>query len=224
MDPHLSRYYTFVKPILTNQKVKNYANLAFSIFTTIIFSFFAIRPTISTIIGLQKSIDEEKQILVSLEQKLVSIEEGRLNLNNIPNSTTQKMRSLLPDSPTIPSFVSFLNTIAKNVDASISGLQIQPTTLTSAADPKLPQVEKEIEFTFNVQTTYQKLEYILEAMFSSPRLIKITSLNITKLQDSNLATSISGRFYYLTNEEAPPTNPNAAPPPAINQTEPQLLK
>jgi Tfp pilus assembly protein PilO len=197
MNPKNSPYYTYIKPLMKNQYVKNYAGMAFAIITIIIFGFFAIRPTISVIIGLQKSISDQKAILLSLEEKSATLETARTNLQNLNPQTITKMNNLLPSNTDLAPLIEYLNSLANTSNASISALQFQPVPLTPSDSQSTSTTIQDVDLTFNLQGTYAQFQYIIQNLTKGPRLLEIQNLNLTRTNDNILILSVNAKAYFI---------------------------
>lgn len=200
MGPKQSRYYTYIRPIMRNKFARTYSSLIFSIITISIFSFYAIRPTVTTILSLQKSIEEQNQVLKSLEEKVNNLVQGKKNYDEIPVSTKDKLNSLIPDNTDLPGLINSLTFAAEDAEATISGLQFQPIDVL----PPNNQISKnaqvnEVDFTLNVQGDFTGLMKLLSTLKRLDRLIKINSINFTQPLDGALVMSVVGKAYYLKN-------------------------
>ncbi len=198
MNPQYSRYYTYVKPLVTNPYVRTYSTLIFSLIAITFFSLFAIRPTVKTIFGLQKSIEEQKQVLNQLIQKSQDLETGRRNFQSIDSNPKDSVDTLLPNKTNLPRFIDQLSLLALQNQASISGLQFQPleindSTPSNTANPSL----QEISFTFNAQGKYNQIVGLLDSLSLANRLLSIDLVNLTKNDQGIISMSINGKAYYL---------------------------
>lgn len=192
-----SRYYVYIKPVISNKYVKSFAPYIFSLLSLIIFIVFAIRPTITTIIELQKSIEDNKTVLLTLDQKAKYLTDGKRNLENMDPAIKNKINAKLPSYPAVSNLISSLQTSATN-SASISALQIQPVTIyTNTTDQKAQQKLEELIFSFNTQGSYAGLITVLDNLTKSSRLINLTSAVFNKTVEGGTNLSISGKGYYL---------------------------
>lgn len=200
MNPRKSRYYTYVRPVIKNRFVKTYSSLIFSLITISIFSYYAIRPTVTTILSLQKSIQEQTTVLNTLKEKVNNLVEGKRNYENIPLPVKDKIEALVPDNPALPSLINSLTTAARTAEASISGIQIQSVTLENPNTrlSKAAQINQ-IDFVFNTQGSFSDLMELLSSIKRADRLITITSINFGQSSDAYLSMSVSGKAYYLKN-------------------------
>lgn len=192
-----NKYYTYIKPVIGNQYVKSTAPYVFSVLAIIIFIIFAIRPTVLTIIGLQKNLQDNQQVLGVLEQKSRDLTDGKRNLDNLDPSIKTKINSKLPDNPGVALLINDLQ-IAATRNASISALQIQPVTIyTNSPDNLVKKNLNEVLFSFNVHGSYSDLLATLDNLSKSSRLINLTNVVLNKNSEGSIGMSVSGKAYYL---------------------------
>lgn len=200
MNPNRNRYFTYIRPIIRSKFVKTYSSLIFSLITIAIFSYYAIRPTVTTILSLQKSIDEQTSVLNTLKEKVNALVSGKQNYENIPLPVKNKLNTLIPDNPALPDLINSLSFASKTADATISGIQIQPVTL-EASKTQLSKTAKvsEIDFNFNTQGSFANLMKLLSLIKRSDRLMTINSVHFNQPDDSSLVMSVTAKAYYLKN-------------------------
>lgn len=196
-DSRYARYYVYIKPVIGNKYVKSTAPYIFSVLAITIFIIFAIRPTILTIINLQKTIQDSEQVLNTLEQKSRDLTEGKRNLDNLDQSIKTKINTRLPDNATVALLINDLQ-IAATKNASISALQIQPVTIyTNSSDSAIKKNLGELLFSFNVQGSYADLLSTLDNLSKSERLINLTGVVLNKSAEGAIGMSVNGKAYYL---------------------------
>lgn len=192
-----SRYFTYVKPLVRLPIVRTYGTTIFTIIAAAIFVFFAIKPTVETILILQKKLDDSNQVLEKLQKKAEGLSLGKQNYDNLDPSIKNRIQAAIPDSVELKSVIQTLEGTARTHDATISALQIQPQIL----EPKLGNlvgILSETNFTFNIEGRYQNLISILQDLATSSRLISIDNLSITKsTEGAGVIMSISGKAWYL---------------------------
>lgn len=200
MNPKTSRYYTYIRPALRSKFARTYSPLIFSLITIAIFSYYAIRPTVTTILSLQKSIDEQTSILNRLQEKVRSLSAGKQNYEGIDQDIRAKLANLIPNSPELPQLINSVNYIARQSEASISGVQFQTVKLENKKNllnrdaPITP-----VDFTLIAQGSYANLMRLLTQIKRIDRLISITSINFAQPSDADLIMSVNARAYYLKN-------------------------
>lgn len=194
-----SHYYTYIKPVAENKVLRSVAPYIFSLITIIILVIFAIRPTISTILNLQKNITDSQQVLQTLEKKAQDLIEGKKNYENLPPETKLKIEAAVPDKPKVTSVISSLENSSKP-QASASALQIQPLTLIdekTQGEKKAKLSLGEVDFSYNVSGSFIDLLKTIQNINHSPRLMQINNATINKQPSNSTVLSITGKAYYL---------------------------
>lgn len=176
-----SRYATYIKPLTRLPIIKTYGSTIFTLFTITIFIFYAIKPTIETILVLQKKLENSTKVLEKVNQKSKDLSLAKQNYEQLDQTIKDKIETLIPDTVTLKSIIQSLEQTAITHQASISALQIQPLTVETKSD-KLGTLT-EIGFTLNTEGEYQNLILLLQELRSSPRLISIDSVSVSKLSE-----------------------------------------
>ncbi|MBI2022190.1 type 4a pilus biogenesis protein PilO [Candidatus Daviesbacteria bacterium] len=198
MVPQYSRYYIYIKPVFQSKVVKTYGTLVFSLFTITMFGLFAIRPTLTTIIALQRSIKEQQAVLDKLNGKIETLSLGKKNFENLSPESKTKIFTLLPNSTSLPTLVDELSALALEKQASISGLQFQPVDLKSISKELSKEAKlQNIEFTINLQGSYPQLTDYINSLTKLNRLITIKSVGFNKPAGGNLTVSINAKAYFI---------------------------
>lgn len=200
MNPRKSRYYTYVRPIMRNKFAKTYSSLIFSLITISIFSYYAIRPTVTTILSLQKSIVEQNLIVKTLDKKVADLVAGKQNLDNIPQPVQTKLKNLIPSNPALPQLINSLSFAIDDAEATISGIQFQPVVLETKVLPASKSATlQEVPFTMNVQGDFPNLMEVLTILKRLDRLVSVTSINFTRPPESELMMTVAGKAYFIKN-------------------------
>lgn len=192
-----SRYFTYIKPITKLPIVKNYGSTIFSLLVITILIYFAIKPTVETILILQKKIADADAVLQKVTQKANNLSLGQKNYDNLDQNIKDKISAAIPDSINLKSVSQTLERAARNHEASVSALQIQPLIIETKIADKLG-ILTEVKFTFNTEGSYSNLTALLQDLKASNRLISIDSLSLSKTSDGKaLILSLSGKAFYL---------------------------
>jgi len=191
-----SRYFTYIQPIAKHPIVKAYGTAIFTVIALVVFIIFAIKPTLETVLVLQKRLEEDQKVLAKINQKAEDLSLAKTNYQNLNAQVKEKIQTSIPDSVNLKTLTGSLENTAKANQASISALQVQPLIIESSAT-NTSKLE-EITFTFNVEGSYSNLIKILRAIQNQTRLISIDNLIINKVESNqNLLMSVSGKAYYL---------------------------
>lgn len=200
MQSKYSRYYTYVKPIARNKFVRSYATTIFNLIAISIFALYAIRPTVITILALQKSVNEQKNILTSVVEKRESLAKGRANYESLDPSVKTKLANLIPNQPDLPVISAVLGSLITRYEATVAGIQFQPVTLEPLnTNPNKTAAIQETELSFSIQGTYNQLGGILESLKKIERLISIKSISMNRLDGGMILMVVNAKAYYLKN-------------------------
>ena len=192
-----SKYFTYIKPVTKLPIVKNYGPTIFTLLTITILVFFAIKPTVETILVLQKKLANSSEVLQKITQKADNLSLGKKNYDNLEQNIKEKIAATIPDTVNLKSTIQALEQSAKAHEASISALQIQPLTIDTKVNNQVGSLS-DIAFTFNVEGDYKNLIALLQDLALSSRLISLDSLSLSKANEgTGLIMSISGKAYYL---------------------------
>lgn len=192
-----SRYFTYIKPIGKLPIVRTYGATIFTLLVVVIFILFAIRPTVETILILQKKLEDSNSILEKITQKANDLTAGKQNYDNLDQTIKTKISDAIPDDVNLKTLVQTLEQSAIAHEASISALQIQPLVLEVKNGTRLGK-SADISFTFNVEGTYPELLALLQDLRTSSRLISIETLSLSKVSEGlGLIMSITGKAYYI---------------------------
>ena len=192
-----SKYFTRIKPLTRLPIVRTYGSTIATLLVMVIFIIYAIKPTVETILVLQKKLEDSKQVLEKVNQKANNLSAGKANYEKLDSSIKTKLAAAIPDTVNLKLLIQTLEQISLSHQASISALQIQPLVLETKSDNTVGTLS-EVLFTFNVEGNYKNLISLLGDLKGSARLISIDSLSLSKLSEgAGLIMSISGKAYYL---------------------------
>lgn len=195
------RYYTYIEPVISDPIVRSYFSVVASLILTSLFVFFALSPTLTTILGLVRKIDDQKQTIGAMDKKIDDLITAQDSY-----STFQPRLSALSDAlPEIAIPESTINSIYKAASASgvaISGLQFGDISVsTSSAVPVKNSAGvvtnnsvQSVEFSLVVTGTQEKIEAYLANLEHMPRMIKITSLSFGSKKG---IVTVSAKSFYL---------------------------
>lgn len=216
IDPkRYSRYYTYVKPIISDPVVTGYFGLVASVLLCAFFIIFAVSPTISTILGLTKKIDEQKQLIKSMDAKISSLITAQENYSQI-EPFINLLYLALPKSALPQDIINGVVPSASISAVSVSSLQISAAQL-AGQEPKsaqnIPAEGKNTEdisvdvpkTLFSVGTTgiAANLRQFASRLQNLSRIITLSEMSIVRNElsegssQNTLSSDIKGAVYYL---------------------------
>lgn len=192
-----SRYFSFIKRFSKFPIVKDYGPTIFTLLISTILIFFAIKPTVETILVLQKKLVKSEEILQKVTKKANDLSLGKTNYDNLDQSIKAKIAAAITDTVSLKTLTQTLEETAKIHAASISALQVQPLVIDVKDESKIGSLA-EASFIFNTEGSYENLVAFLQDLKVSGRLISIDTLTMAKANEgSTLIMSLSGKGYYL---------------------------
>ncbi|MBI4039779.1 type 4a pilus biogenesis protein PilO [Candidatus Daviesbacteria bacterium] len=195
-EPKYSRYYTFIKPVVENKLVRSFAPLIFSLITIAILAVFAIRPTVATILSLQKEINQDSLVLNQLQTKGKNLELGQKNYDALSQNTRQKIENYLPSQTGLTQLMQNLATTLPQT-ASASAIQIQPLTLSSTPAPGSKPSLGEVNFSYSVNGDFTQLQNILQQLTRLPRLASIVGVVFNKQGDAPTNMTVNAKAFFI---------------------------
>lgn len=196
------KYYKALEPKLEKPKNKAYTTIIFSFLVVSLFGWYAIRPTIQTILLLKREIKDKTELSKKMEEKIAALIEAQ--------AYYQEIEPLLPAIdqalPQIPDAIPILMQI-RNL-ASMSA-----TTITNIQLPSVPIMGQEIlpgskgvinpsanatkkqqtfDISLSIRGPYSNIHAFIEGLTYMRRLVTIDSIAIIPSLSDTISTS-SGR-------------------------------
>lgn len=185
-----------------------YLELILSLTTIIIFSAFAIKPTVLTIIELNNEIGNKENIIISLNQKIENLKSATLVLQN-QSARLNLIDEAIPKSSNLDTLIIQLEKLAINHQVEI--LNIASTDLfllgesnkkVKAGDLKdLPGEADELNLTISITGSYQNIFDFLKSIENLRRPIKIDTfiINATNSTDNSkiIVLTLTGRLPFI---------------------------
>lgn len=192
-----SRYFTRIKLITKYPIIKNYAPAVFTLLTISVLTLFAIKPTVETILVLQKELENEEEVLRKVMQKANDLSLGKENYDNLDQNIKFRIMNAVPDNINLKTVIQILEESAKIHNASVSALQIQPFIVEAEKTDQIGTLS-EVSFLFNTEGDYNNLIALLSDLKKSSRLMSIDGLSMSKSNEgTSLIMSLTGKAYYL---------------------------
>lgn len=187
--------------------LRMFLEIILSLATIIIFTIFALKPTVITIVELVKEINNKKATIESLDKKISDLELAQdayvENLNSIP-----AIESAVPDAPSPDVFSAQVEALAANSSVRILGLSIGEVALVGREEKKaapselkpFPLEAQELTVSISAAGTYQDLMLFIEKLENGRRPIKMDVLGVNTTQndlEQVISVIISGRIPFL---------------------------
>lgn len=217
-DPRLANNYVQDIRRLYQQQpgIKITLQLLLSVFTVAFFTFFAIRPTLSTITTLLRRIEDQKEVDVRLDTKIVQLLEAQNELT--ANETDLPLINLaIPQAPDLEGFARRLEVLAVEENSELASLQFQAiplvgtqTSLESSAGTRATRNDGNFSatFDFTLNGTQESILSFLRKLETIDRAVAVTKIIFTRptLQQQSffsLTATGKGTIYYQPLAQTP---------------------
>lgn len=191
------RYAQSLAPLITKPKNRAYTTTILSFLVVSLFLWYAIRPTVQTILSLRREIQDSEGVNKQMEDKISALVEAQALYQQV-GDRLHLIDEAMPKGPEEIPFLLQLQRIASNSGAIISGIQASQTSIenTDATVPGAlrnnnPEIQPS-KITISVDGRYASLQSFLESLLNMRRLVSITSFSLVPNGlDSRAATQSS---------------------------------
>jgi Tfp pilus assembly protein PilO len=196
------RYYRSLEPILEKPRNRVYTAVIFSFLAISLFAWYAIRPTIQTIIYLRREISDKSVLDKQMEQKIANLIEAQANYENIKDQL-QLLDEAIPLNPDTLDAISQLQNLISTSGATISAIRVASVPLVAAGDEnaktKTTQPSHSYSINLTVDGRYSDLEQYLQEIINMRRILTVDQLSILPDKDTtSQSSSESGSLLRLT--------------------------
>jgi len=184
-----------------------YTTVAFTFLTVSLFAWYAIRPTLQTILYLRREIADKLEVNQKMEDKITALIEAQSALSQI-ESNLPVLEEALPSGPDVVTLLGQLASLAQISEASLSSARtsdvpVDGEAATTSAVQK-PGEPHELSLTITVIGTYETLQSFLNGMINMRRIVAVDSISFTPdttsaalLGNSTLQLAIRVRSFYM---------------------------
>jgi Tfp pilus assembly protein PilO len=201
--------------------IRAYFSLIASLFALSFFGAFAIRPTVNTIVELQKKITDASFTNQKLQEKINALSEAQTQYSLV-QADLPIVFSALPKDPDFSSLLKQIENIAVASGVSVTGIQFQSVLLFDTkktestlsaltqtisqeqTNPSLAAVPPSLDltpisFSLSLRGGYPNIKAFLTSLSHLSRLIDVNSFNISNSQSGIAELTINMQtkaFYY----------------------------
>lgn len=180
------KYYQSLEPLIAKTSSKAYTTVVFSFLAVSLFGWYAIRPTLQTILYLQREIADKTVLNKQMEDKISALIEAQAYYQEI-EPLLPAVDQALPIRPDGVPIAIQLRNLASYSGVLITTLQI-PTIPLLGADPQenkapngtVPPI-KESPFTvsISVQGGYAQIRSFLDGIINMRRIMSIYGITLS---------------------------------------------
>jgi len=187
----LTKYFNIVD--FKEERTQKFTTLVLTLAALSILGLFAINPTLSTIVRLQKELEDSKLVDLRLTEKIN-------NLSSLSQEyTTLKLDlpivfAAIPQTPEAPLLIAQIQAAAANSNVILINTQ------TFQVEIEKPGIEKRyssFSFSLTADGQYQNLLQFLSTITNMERVVSVDIITITKKTgDTNLQLTFKGSAFF----------------------------
>ncbi len=188
------KYYERIRPFVEKRRNQSYTATILSFLAIALFGLYAVRPTIQTIIYLQREIADKTQVNRKMEEKIAALIEAQANYQ-AASERLALVTAALPDNPEATQLLSELKKLADATHASLSAVSVPGVPLviekTPQAKPDSKKQQVNFETTILVSGGYPAIKAFLDGIIELRRLVTIDGLTIALVKDEQQTESLT---------------------------------
>jgi Tfp pilus assembly protein PilO len=187
-------------PYLESERSQKFFGVVLTLCALSFFGFFAINPTVSTILKLRKEVDDSQIVISKLETKIKNLTELRKQYFNLQKdlSTITNAITIYPDAPIL---FGQIQSIAQTSGITIKKLQNSEVEILKSNKGTNKRFYS-YSFTVAGSGAYENISKFLDTITSMERIVNIDSFsmeNVTSKEDNSLEFTIQGLAFFKSN-------------------------
>lgn len=191
--------YLSLAPDFKNEKTQKFTTAILTISASIILAIFAVSPTLSTIAGLQKQLNDSKFVEQKLQQKINDLSTLQQKYQSLQNDLPVVYEAV-PTSSQLPLLLADM--LGAGSDSSVTIINFQTFQVEISRTAIQNKKYSSFDFTVTAQGDYQNLLTFLDKIVNFQRLITINQISIAKTTGINvtsLQVTVKGTAYFKEN-------------------------
>lgn len=181
-------------PFIQSEKTKNYSTVIFFFLVLSVFGWYAIRPTVQTILYLQREITDKTETDKKMDEKIAALIEANSAYENAQN-LLPALSEAIPPSAEALDLVGQIQRLAANKGVWITAVQMSNVPLASGSAEGVNQGKKraDLPIIFTVEGAYLSVIEFLQGLISMRRLVTIHTLSLSPAKSVSQAATTSAR-------------------------------
>lgn len=192
------RFFTNLNKLYGQKKIRTYTSLIFSLITTSFFLLFAIKPTIITIAGLIKKIEDQKQVSQTLQQKINDLDSAKKQYLSTQNDL-YLINQALPEENQISLLVKQIEALIRRSNVNIDSVQFGKTVFQEKQNEEKSENPIPITINLTISGNYLNLKSFLHSLDTLRRIINTDGFQFNKEKEEKdkLVLSIKSKTFFL---------------------------
>lgn len=185
--------YLELLPAFKEERTQKFTTLILTLISLSFFGLIAINPTISTIIKLNKELEDSRLVDAKLTEKINNLTSLQENYNRL-QPDLPIILSAIPKNPEVPLFAAQVQAVAQASNINIDSLQTFEVGVSN-----IPSARGFSSFSFALvaEGSYNDISNFLTSLSTMQRIVGIDILSLTKKTGGNiLQLTLKGRTFF----------------------------
>ncbi len=186
---HRRRYLSTIHilPDLRKKKTQDYLETLLTLSALILAAIFAIYPTLSTVVDLQKQLSDAEQIFQQLQTKKAALHSLQTQYTNLLTQPVfNEIFYAIPKSSEIEGLAADIQATGQANNLVQKSLSISP--VKNSTESNLPANVSTFAVSISFEGSYQDMQNFLSQIVQIQRIVTIHSLEISKNPADNALT------------------------------------
>ncbi len=199
------RYFLSTQALYRRRDVVVYSGIILTLATITFFSFFAIKPTVTTIAGLVKEINNKRVVDQKLQTKINSLRQAQANYSQVSDKLVL-IDQVLPQDPDLINLIYQIEVLAQKNNITIKSVSFGPSYLLGQEETKkkLSQYPA-INFSLGLSGDFESVNNFAASLEKLRRSVGTQDLTVRSLEESETGTfslnlALQLNAFYLTRE------------------------
>lgn len=177
-------YYRQIWKFYQKPSIKISSALLLTVFTTIFFAVFAIRPTLVTVAELLKTIEDKDEVLAKLKKKAASLASAQEEYSlNAP--TIDRLNQAIPTDKEVQELITLIEATAADHELVLDTVSLNEFEYRKNAS--LPDAVT-LPISISMSADYVALKNFLHDVVRLPRFISVDSIAFAQPDDNESET------------------------------------
>jgi len=181
------RYYQSLEPIFNKTSSRTYTSVIFSFLAVSLFGWYAVRPTIQTILYLKREITDNTLVDKQMEDKISALIETQAYYQQIEPILPVLDQALPPNPDAVPLVIQLRN-LASDSGVLLTSLQPASTPLlgknptknsTAPTSSIVSSKQQSYDLTVSVQGSFKNIRSFLSGIINMRRVTTITGMTLS---------------------------------------------
>lgn len=189
--------YILTFPYLNQERTKKFISIALTLLALSFFGFFAINPTISTILKLRKELSDSQAVYDQLETKIKNLSLLRAQYSSLQNSLPI-IFSAIPTQPDVSILFAQIQTLARQSNIKIKKLQSSEVEIYKN-NMELEKQYYSHSFLIGGNGSLKDINNFVSGITNMERVINIETFSINNApskDDPSLGFNIQGTAFF----------------------------